>query len=132
MTTFYHATTPKAAKVILTEGFRDGVGYYLTTELHTRVWLADSPLCVQEGATDDFVLKVETELPIEHFAPYAWVQKPVSAEEWDELGNDPADYAAYVEECARTAGCYREWLVPVDVINEQAKVTVYEKPTERA
>jgi hypothetical protein len=45
----YHCTD--AADEILSDGFRDGFGSYLTMNTYTGVWVSDSPLSVNEGAT---------------------------------------------------------------------------------
>ena len=37
-------TTDDAAKAILSEGFRDGSGTYMTAIRHSGVWIADQPL----------------------------------------------------------------------------------------
>lgn len=41
MRIFYHRTTPEAAQSILTDGFKDGRGKYLTDEYWTGVWLSE-------------------------------------------------------------------------------------------
>jgi hypothetical protein len=43
MTRYFHRTTEEAASAILHEGFRDGVGRYLTLNEHRGVWLSDVP-----------------------------------------------------------------------------------------
>lgn len=58
MTICYHTTD--AADAILRHGFRDATGSYLFVDFDlTGVWLGDSPMDVNEGATGDQVLRVE-------------------------------------------------------------------------
>jgi hypothetical protein len=82
----YHRTPAGAA--ILAGGFRDGHGNYLTINEYSGVWLSNSPLDANEGATGDDLLAVE--IPEEAIAEYEWVQ-------------DFPDY--------------REWLVPGEIVN---------------
>jgi hypothetical protein len=85
----YHRTN--AAAAILSEGFRDGGGTFLTTEWWTGVWLSNVPLDGNEGADGDTLLRLE--LPEQMIADYEVIEdgKP-----------------------------YREWLVPARLINEKA------------
>jgi hypothetical protein len=87
----YHRTSATAAERILCDGFRDGVGPYLTPEEHSGVWLSNVPLDCNEGADGDTLLRVE--LPEQAIADFEWIEdgKP-----------------------------YREWLVPARLINEKA------------
>jgi hypothetical protein len=59
MVTLYHRTTEDAARKIVSDGFRDGEGYYMTEKLHTGVWLSDRPLDANEGAWGNTLLRVE-------------------------------------------------------------------------
>jgi hypothetical protein len=76
------------AEHILSGGFRDATGYYLTGDLHTGVWFSDVPLDRSEGADGDILLSLD--IPLEVFAAHEWVEegKP-----------------------------YREALIPADIIN---------------
>ena len=40
----YHRTSTKSADAILDHGFRNGIGDYMTPELHEGVFLSDRPL----------------------------------------------------------------------------------------
>jgi hypothetical protein len=40
----YHSTTRENAARISRDGFRDRTDYYMTSHLHTGVWLSDIPL----------------------------------------------------------------------------------------
>jgi hypothetical protein len=95
MTIFYHRTTEAGARIILREGFRDAIGNYLTGEKHKGVWLSNIPLDCNEGAKGDVLLRVE--MPMRGLKKFEWIEdgKP-----------------------------YREWLVPAELINKQAKVSV--------
>jgi hypothetical protein len=55
-------------------GFRDAVGYYMTTTRHRGVWVSDVPLDGNEGAVGNILLAVA--LPEDVFARYEWVQTP--------------------------------------------------------
>jgi hypothetical protein len=93
---FYHRTTEASARSILHEGFRDSVGYFLTSQKHKGVWLSDVPLDCNAGAKGDVLLRVEM--------PMRGLKKRY---EWIEDGKP-----------------YREWLVPAELLNRQAKVSV--------
>ena len=62
----YHRT--QAAEQILSGGFRDGEGTYLTEQVWRGVWLSDQPLDANEGAYGDTVLCVD--IPEEIVAEY--------------------------------------------------------------
>jgi hypothetical protein len=82
----YHRTG--AAQSILSRGFREGVGFYLTSRVHRGVWLSDRPLDENDGAFGDTVLAVK--IPI----------RELRSSEWVEEGKG-----------------YREFLVPARVVN---------------
>ncbi|MFG1931319.1 hypothetical protein ACGFK1_11760 [Mycobacterium sp. NPDC048908] len=90
----YHTTD--AADDIIRDGFRDAAGSYgfANSEL-TGVWLGDSPMDSNEGATGDQVLRVE-------FGD----------------GVDTSDFEVIEEHKP-----YREWCVPAAIINAHATVT---------
>jgi hypothetical protein len=48
---FYHRTTAANATSILSRGFRDGTGKYMTDREFSGVWLSDVPLDVNDGGT---------------------------------------------------------------------------------
>jgi hypothetical protein len=83
----YHRTP--AGDAILAEGFRNGRGHYLTSNIYEGVWLSNMPLSAASGAPGDDVLVVE--MPEEVIAEFEWVDE--------------------------TNGEYREWLVPADIVN---------------
>ncbi len=90
---YYHTTD--AAEAILRDGFRDSEGHYGFATLTLRgVWLADSPVDVNEGAVGDKVLAVNLSIPL-------------------------AEY-----EIVEEGKPYREWCVPADLINAQGTVTL--------
>jgi hypothetical protein len=90
---YFHTTD--AAEAILRDGFRDGTGSYgfITVELE-GVFIADTPVDVNEGAKGDQVLAVD--LP----------------------GDVDLDEHEIVEELKG----YREWCVPARLLNERASV----------
>ena len=103
--------TTYAADAILTEGFRDGLGTYLTDQIYYGVWLADRTVDANEGADGDTVLVLD--IPEEVIAPYEWVA------EWPEP--DPSIPAEVI---ARLA--YREFLVPAEIVNRYGPPHVYD------
>jgi hypothetical protein len=83
----YHRTD--AGEEILSRGFRDGDGGYLTRNTYRGVWLSNQPLDVNEGAIGRTLLAVE-------------VPEAIVAEwEWVEEGKG-----------------FREFLVPAELVNE--------------
>jgi hypothetical protein len=87
---YYHRTTAEAAEQILRDGFRDGVGTYMTDQIWSGVWISNIPLDGNEGAKGDTLLQLELEE--EAIVDFEWIQ---------DIG-------------------YREWLVPARLLNEQA------------
>jgi hypothetical protein len=86
--TLYHNTTRENAESILREGFRDHTDEYMTTQLHTGVWLSDTPLDENEGPCSEALLVLQLdEVTVAHF-------------EWIEDGKG-----------------YREFLVPAAIVN---------------
>ena len=96
----YHRTNRDAARTILTAGFRDAWGYYLTEQLWYGVWLSDRPSDADAGTAPEVLLAVDLDVPDEDLAEYAWVFN------------------------LRTG--YREFLLPADLINRHGKVLVLE------
>ena len=89
----YHTTD--AAERILDHGFRDSTGSYgLSFEL-TGVFLGDSPMDINEGATGNQVLRVEF----------------------------PDDVDLDDFELVEDGKPYREWCVPAELIKARATVT---------
>jgi hypothetical protein len=97
----FHRTSAANAAQILRDGFRDGVGRYLTEQEWTGVWLSNVPLDSNEGAEGDTLLQVE--LP-------------------DQASDFLADYE-WIEE----GKPYREWLVPSKLINGRASICVIDE-----
>jgi hypothetical protein len=92
MLILFHRTTQENARAILTTGFKDGVGNYLTCQLWTGVWFSDVPLDVNEGAKGDALLEIALDLAETDISEYEWVEegKP-----------------------------YREWLIPAGLLNSR-------------
>lgn len=80
-----------AAEAILSGGFRDGEGRYMTDQTWRGVWLSDRPLDANEGAWGRYLLEIV--IPEEIVAPFEWVD--------DE-------------------GTYREFLIPAEIVNRYA------------
>jgi hypothetical protein len=88
MMRLYHRTD--AAAAIIRDGFRDGVGNYLTDRLWSGVWLADEPLDGNEGAYGQALLAVEIDADESALVNYEWIE--------DGKG-------------------FREWLIPASILN---------------
>ena len=59
----YHVTTRRAAKSILSHGFRDGSGSYMLESFTlTGVFVSEQPLDSNEGAHGDTVLEIELDV----------------------------------------------------------------------
>ena len=93
----YHVTTVENAENILADGFRDTIGYYMTSREWSGVWLSNIPLDANEGARGDTLLFVDLELLERDIADFEWVEEFKS---------------------------YREWLIPAQLINENASIRV--------
>jgi len=85
---FYHSTTRENAARILRDGFCDRTDYYLTSQLHTGVWLSDMPLDENEGASSEERLCLE--LDEARVTPFEWIEEGKG---------------------------YREFLVPAAIVN---------------
>ncbi len=68
----YHRTTATAAQSILTNGFRDGHGTYMTDREFSGVWVSPTPLDPQDSIVDT-VLALD--IPDEVFVEYEWVDE---------------------------------------------------------
>lgn len=110
-TVFYHRTRRHVAEEIMTNGFRDGTGPYLTGDIHSGVWLADVPLTADYGISatqgDDVILRVTLPHRLEDLAGYEWVEEI----------EDPDTG----EPCTKR---YREWLVPAEMIGAKMRKSV--------
>lgn len=67
----FHRTD--AAAEIIRDGFRDGVGRYMTDQEHAGVWVSSEPLDCNSGAFGDEVLTLE--IPDDLFSRYEWVEE---------------------------------------------------------
>jgi hypothetical protein len=93
VTRYFHTTD--AAAEILQDGFRDATGsYMLRNHTLTGVFIADTPLDINEGAAGEALLSIE--LP------------------------DTVDLAAY--ELVEAMKPYREWCVPAELINTHGRL----------
>jgi hypothetical protein len=87
----YHRTHAAIAKRILSDSFRDGRETYMTSKEQSGVWLSNVPLDINVGAAGDTLIQAEL------------LEQAIADDEWIEDGKP-----------------YREWLVPAQLINEQA------------
>ena len=90
----FHRTWAATAAKILTGGFKDARGTYLTFGVHTGVWVSDVPLDCNEGADGDVVLSLHIDEAA--LLPHEWVGS---------MG-------------------YREFLTPAQVLNGHRPFTV--------
>jgi hypothetical protein len=97
--TLYHRTSRESAKQIQADGFRDGVGNYLTENSHSGVWLSNVPLDENEGASGDVLLEITVSL----------TEADVSKYEWAEEGKG-----------------YREFLIPAELLNPSMQMRIVE------
>ncbi len=94
----FHWTRREVAQAILKDGFRDGIGTYMTNREHRGVWLTDTEDDPSQGVCGDTCLKVTLDLAEENIAGYEWIQEGFG---------------------------YREWLVPAELLNANMKVEVH-------
>ncbi len=99
----YHRTNWETAQKILSGGFRDGTGTYMTVNEYSGVWLTDTEFDPSQGELGDTLLKVSLRLTEDDLAPYEWVEEGKG---------------------------YREWLVPSAVLNPNMTVEIVERDTE--
>jgi len=98
---FYHRTTPEAAQSILTGGFKNGTGKYMTDRTWSGVWLSEAPLD-QEEARLSAVLQITFDSDVVGFDFYEWVEEEKP---------------------------YREWLIPAAIVNT-GRVELFVEPDE--
>jgi len=67
----YHRTS--AAQAILSGGFKDATGTYMTRNEYTGVWLSDEPLDINEGADGDTILTLD--IPETILVEWEWVEE---------------------------------------------------------
>jgi hypothetical protein len=91
----YHRTNRESAESILYDGFKDGVGTYLTDRVWRGVWLSNIPLDENEGARGEVLLAVHLQIPARELREQY---------EWKEQGKG-----------------YREFLIPAEVLNRHVK-----------
>jgi len=96
---FFHRTDN--ANAILSSGFKDGTGNYLTTNEYSGVWLSNVPLDANEGAFGETLLLVELDMPEGELSQFEWIEEGKG---------------------------YREWLIPAALINDKGKVRIVEEP----
>jgi hypothetical protein len=94
--TYYHRTN--VAEAILSHGFRDSTGSYLFVGgfTMTGVFIANTPVGVNEGAIGDQVLRIDF----------------------------PDDQDLDFYELVQEESTYREWCVPAALLNDQATLTL--------
>jgi hypothetical protein len=81
-TVLYHRTTRQITQSIIQDGFRDGVGNYLTESTYAGVWFSDMPLDVNEGAKGDTLVRVTLDLSGEELLKYQWIEEGKLYREW--------------------------------------------------
>jgi hypothetical protein len=91
----YHRTTQLAAEAIMRAGFRDGRGFYMTSQEWEGVWLSSKALDENEGAVGPVLLSIK--IPQKTVAQYEWIQEGLG---------------------------YREFLVPAELVNRYGPARV--------
>jgi hypothetical protein len=88
----YHATRNRETlTAIVTNGFIDVGGTYLTDQWWEGVWLSDRPLSTGEGGLSGDEPLLRLDIPENALAEHEWVNEPFMG--------------------------YREWLVPAAIVN---------------
>ena len=72
----FHKTKRENTESILSEGFRDGEGYYLTDEVWRGVWQSDKPVDPSRDG-DDTLFTID--IPEDVILEFEWVEegKPI-------------------------------------------------------
>ena len=68
----FHNTRRSAAEAIMSDGFIDAEGGYMTTNVYRGVWVSNVPLDINEGADGDTLLSFELDESV--FSEYEWVE----------------------------------------------------------
>jgi hypothetical protein len=107
-TVFWHYTSRQAAEEIIRNGFRDGTGPYLTSDIYSGVWLSDVPLDPNDGprpgGRDCVYLRVTLPYTLEDLADYEWVGDLVPDPDTGELCN-PSRYREWLCRPTRSTAC---------------------------
>jgi hypothetical protein len=75
MITLWHRTSAEAAAQILSKGFRDGTGNYLTDREFSGVWLSDRLLDANEGAHGDTGLRITLNCTEDEIREFEWIEE---------------------------------------------------------
>ncbi len=75
MITLWHRTRAEAAAQILSEGFRDGMGNYLTAGNFSGVWLSDRLLDSNEGPDGDTALCITLNCTEDEIREFEWIEE---------------------------------------------------------
>ena len=94
MTVYFHRTSTGNADRILTGGFENGAGGYLTRNEYRGVWISTVPLDINDGLDGDTLLTIE--ISETEVAPFEWREAEKR---------------------------YREFLVPSEILNRHGKVS---------
>jgi len=78
----YHTTTEQAARAILSGGFKDATGNFLTDREFAGVWLSDRPLDENDGTKGGTVLQVSLSAPESAIAEFEWSEEGKPYREW--------------------------------------------------
>ena len=78
----YRRTTRKLADIIVSEGFKDATGTYLTDREWSGVWVSDVPLDSNDGVTGDVLFEINTDFDEATIADYEWIEEGKGCREW--------------------------------------------------
>jgi hypothetical protein len=102
----FRRVTTEEANRILTVGFEDKTGRYLTEQKWTGVFVSDRPLDSNDGVPLDATVLLEIHLAV--------LEADIADYEWVEEGKD-----------------YREWQLPATMLNTYATVRAVSKANSR-
>jgi len=78
----YHRTTADGARAILSGGFRDATGYYLSRVETAGVWFSDRPIDANEGAKGKVLLRIVLPIGKRELRQYEWIEAGKPYREW--------------------------------------------------
>ena len=78
----YHRTTADGARAILSGGFRDATGYYLSRVETAGVWFSDRPIDADKGIKGKVLLRVVLPIGKCELRQYEWIEVGKPYREW--------------------------------------------------
>jgi hypothetical protein len=78
----FRRTTAALAARVLTDGFVDANGTYLTDRVGSGVWFSDMPLDCNDGAGGDTLLQIDLDLDEQALDDFEWKEDGKRDREW--------------------------------------------------